>query len=458
MTISTESRKAGPYIGDGAQTQFPFAFKVFKEADIRVVVADTSTGHERELVLGRDYKVYLQTNQNTVPGGNVALSAPLDHSCKLVLLSRVPYLQPVEITNQGAFYPSVINNGLDRATIQIQQLAEIQARTLTYPATITGFNPQLPPPEPDKALGYNDDCSGFKNIDIAGMKDANAQALATSNKAASDAQAAIQKANEAVGVAKGIEAKADQAISQSQSAINQIATAIEKTDHAITAVDDLKSEFNQIVANNHATTADRLKTPRHINGVLFDGSADINVTPPGAVQLFAQPWAPVGWLKANGAEVSRTTYANLFAAIGTHYGDGNGSTTFNLPDLRGEFLRSWDDGRGVDKDRWFGGWQDGDNKAHQHYGTTGLAGAHHHSGVTEASGYHTHPVGRTGGGNGSHAAESVPGTGGELHGGGIHQHNFGTDWVGDHSHNFTTSFQGSEARPRNIALLACIKI
>jgi phage-related tail fiber protein len=64
--------------------------------------------------------------------------------------------------------------------------------------------------------------------------------------------------------------------------------------------------------------------------------------------------APAGWLKANGATVSRATYADLFAAIGTTYGAGDGATTFRLPDLRGEFLRSWDDGRGVDPGRTVG--------------------------------------------------------------------------------------------------------
>lgn len=63
---------------------------------------------------------------------------------------------------------------------------------------------------------------------------------------------------------------------------------------------------------------------------------------------------PTGWLKANGAVVSRTTYAALFAAIGTTYGAGNGTTTFQLPDLRAEFLRGWDDGRGIDDARALG--------------------------------------------------------------------------------------------------------
>ena len=76
--------------------------------------------------------------------------------------------------------------------------------------------------------------------------------------------------------------------------------------------------------------------------------------PAGTVAYIAGSAAPAGWLKANGAEVSRTTYAPLFAAIGTRYGAGNGTSTFNLPDLRGEFVRGWDDSRGVDAGRMLG--------------------------------------------------------------------------------------------------------
>lgn len=80
----------------------------------------------------------------------------------------------------------------------------------------------------------------------------------------------------------------------------------------------------------------------------------MGVDPAGQVSMFAMNTAPAGWLKANGALVSRTTYAALFAAIGTTFGAGDGLTTFALPDLRGEFWRGWDDGRGVDLSRAFG--------------------------------------------------------------------------------------------------------
>ncbi len=75
---------------------------------------------------------------------------------------------------------------------------------------------------------------------------------------------------------------------------------------------------------------------------------------------------PPGWLECNGQAVSRTTYAALFAIIGTTYGTGNGSTTFNLPDLRGEFVRGWDNGRGVDPGRVLFSAQGNEIENHNH--------------------------------------------------------------------------------------------
>ncbi|MCL9847349.1 phage tail protein [Ralstonia solanacearum] len=94
------------------------------------------------------------------------------------------------------------------------------------------------------------------------------------------------------------------------------------------------------------------------------------VSQAGLIGYFARSTAPNGWLKANGAAVSRTTYAALFTEIGTTFGAGDGANTFNLPDLRGEFLRGWDDGRGVDSGRGFGTWQSGSPVVHDDVGGT----------------------------------------------------------------------------------------
>lgn len=75
-----------------------------------------------------------------------------------------------------------------------------------------------------------------------------------------------------------------------------------------------------------------------------------NLVPVATIQAYGGTVAPGGWLLCDGSQVSRTTYANLYAIVGNAFGVGDGSTTFNLPDLRGRFLRGIDNGAGVDPD------------------------------------------------------------------------------------------------------------
>lgn len=91
-----------------------------------------------------------------------------------------------------------------------------------------------------------------------------------------------------------------------------------------------------------------------------------SVTPVGSVIAYAGSPSPQGYLECNGNEYSRAVYDKLFAAIGTLYGSGNGSTTFNVPDLRGEFIRGLDAGKGVDENRVLGSSQEDAVKAHSH--------------------------------------------------------------------------------------------
>lgn len=168
---------------------------------------------------------------------------------------------------------------------------------------------------------------------------------------------------------------------------------------------------------------------------LRDYIATMEVVPPGVVAFYPKTTAPAGWLKANGAEVSRTTYSALFAAIGTAFGEGNGSTTFNIPDLRGEFIRGLDDGRGVDTGRTLSKTaQTSQNLSHTH--------------TTDSQGAHTHSIRLY------LAAES--GELGPRQGVSPGSNYRNTGSAGAHTHTAAAS-GGTEARPRNIALLACIK-
>jgi microcystin-dependent protein len=78
---------------------------------------------------------------------------------------------------------------------------------------------------------------------------------------------------------------------------------------------------------------------------------EVQAIPVGITSPWPLATPPTGWLECDGSAISRTTYAPLFAIIGTAYGVGDGSTTFNIPDYRGEFLRGWANGSTNDPDR-----------------------------------------------------------------------------------------------------------
>ncbi|MDC4840272.1 tail fiber protein, partial [Acinetobacter baumannii] len=165
--------------------------------------------------------------------------------------------------------------------------------------------------------------------------------------------------------------------------------------------------------------------------------AKANGLPAGAIVYFAMNKAPTGFLKANFAAVSRTVYADLFAAIGTTYGAGDGVTTFNLPDGRAEFPRGLDDGRGIDVGRVIGSRQSQQVQKHKHLS------------MGEAYPNTVWPFG------------SSPSFGKLGSNGGLDSDNRyfytndGSD-VGDAIPN-PSGVIGEETRPRNIAWLCCIK-
>lgn len=133
MSISSTVRKAGPFLGNGSASVFPFGFKVFTSADLSVIRLDTS-GTLLTLALTTDYIVTLNPNQDSNPGGSITLVAgALATGYSLVVTTAIPELQNVVLQNLGAFFPDVINDALDRLTILIQQMQEQVDRSLKFP-------------------------------------------------------------------------------------------------------------------------------------------------------------------------------------------------------------------------------------------------------------------------------------------------------------------------------------
>ncbi|MDT4830715.1 hypothetical protein FQZ97_641890 [compost metagenome] len=220
----------------------------------------------------------------------------------------------------------------------------------------------------------------------------------------------------------------------------------------------------------------------------------------GQIIMEVRTSARAGCLKLNGALLNRADYPLLWAyaqasgALVTEavwsanswgcFSTGDGSTTFRIPDLRGESPRFWDDGRGVDASRGIGTFQNFQNATHTHTASTDAAGNHTHSTWTDAQGHHGHGVNDPGhghaffgrvadghfgyaGGGGINGVGTPmrewtntngSGTGIWLNGDGSHGHNIGMNGAGSHTHTVTVnSSGGAEARVRNVALLAMIR-
>ena len=229
--------------------------------------------------------------------------------------------------------------------------------------------------------------------------------------------------------------------------------------------DSSNSNFVAIQAPANVASDITLTLPSsdgNANDVLqSDGSGNLSfaalpqAVPTGSVHLMASTTPPSGYLKCNGDLVSRTTYADLFAAIGTAFGAGDGSSTFQLPDLRGEFVRGWDDSRGVDSGRNFATTQSSQNKQHNHSTSSS-------SSISPSSHNHVFP------GDDQFAnANGVGGwsnrTSGSFNYDAKSQSGNGRVYLtSDATLSVSTSVTvnndgGNEARPRNIAMMYVIK-
>lgn len=148
------------------------------------------------------------------------------------------------------------------------------------------------------------------------------------------------------------------------------------------------------------------------------GAVAQELVPVGSVVFFAGNTPPAGWLRANGTELSRSIYKNLFNAISTRYGAGNGSTTFRIPNLSGVFPRFWDEIGSIDPGRALGSIQQDEIRSHRHQLID-------YNAIGQDYNYQAHGEGAGGSATGYYS--------------------------------YTQATGGNETRPINIALLGCIK-
>ncbi len=276
MTISSNVRTAGPYTGNDTATEFSFEFKVFDAGEVVVIQTDAD-GAETTLVEGTDYTVDLNSDQDTSPGGSVTLDAALPTGEKLTVTSDVDYLQSLDLTNQGGFYPQTINDALDRLTILAQQTAEEASRAFKVKISSDDDPDQLVADlfaaEVDAENAASNAASSASNA-----ADSETAAASSASAAASSASAASTSASNAADSETAAASSADAAASSASAASTSASNASDSADAAASSA-SAAADSESNAAASATSASDHLQTFR---GTYYgDLSSDPGTDPNG---------------------------------------------------------------------------------------------------------------------------------------------------------------------------------
>lgn len=424
MTIASEQSKI-IYVGNGSTKAFTIPFRFVRDGDLEVTVRGVG-GSERVLLPGTEYT--LARSEENYGGSCILTNAPL--AGEVLAIRRDPPLLQDTVYEEGVpLSAKARENALDLLVMIAQANRERIDRALVLPVSSQGISPLVPQPQPDAVLAWGVDGNlvngpGMGQISTAGqaadMAVAAADTAAMASDSAESARVAAEAARDAAQAIAGGEHNSlnarDGADAHPQSAITGLVDAL-----AVKAATVHGHDIADIAGAGTAagydvgTGAGQIPT-----------NAAIVALPVGASIIWDGDNPPDGFLERDGAAIGRTTYAALFGVIGTRFGAGDGSTTFNLPDNRGEFLRGWDHGRGVDPDRA--------TRTDRGDGSTGDANGTR-QGDSLKSHSHTYDGWEPGGG--ARVATEPAYT--------------------QQSMVPTSAFGGSETRPRNINVMYCIK-
>lgn len=166
MTISANDRRKN-YKGNGVATSFTGP-RCFSPLHIAVFLG-TADGSSTEVPRSQ----YTVRGAGGAGSTTVVMATPPDNDVDVLILRTVPFDQPTDITNQGAFLPELHEDSFDYRAMQVQQLDDRQALTIRFPETYPGALPDLtlPEPEPGKGIGWNYDGSGIRYITLEGAGD-----------------------------------------------------------------------------------------------------------------------------------------------------------------------------------------------------------------------------------------------------------------------------------------------
>ena len=131
MTIASEVNRSGPYVCNGVTTHFPYGFRIYDAAHLRVILTDPQ-GTESMLTLGTDYTV---SGVGDSDGGAIDTAAAYAAGYRVTLVLNVPFTQNIDLENQGAYFAETIERAIDLQTQMSLQLKEQVARSVVLPVT-----------------------------------------------------------------------------------------------------------------------------------------------------------------------------------------------------------------------------------------------------------------------------------------------------------------------------------
>jgi len=306
MTVTAATNRVD-FVGNGSAVIFPFTFRIFDDTDLQVFQGPA--GATVFQILNTDYTVTINPDGT----GEVVFTVAPPNLNQIIILRVLPLTQLIDFPVAGKF-PAESNEEMgDRGVMIHQQKAEEDGRRITLAIESGLTNIELPSPGAGLFFRWNQAGTALELIGVT----------------ASDTSDVI--------VARGDLIRGG--------ALNVAERLPKDPAESIVKSGALDLEYLPVGTDDQVLTI--------IAGVMtwVDPDTIVASVETGVLQPFGGTAAPTGYVLCDGTAISRTTFAALFAVIGTAFGIGDGSTTFNVPDMRGRLPLGKDDMGGVSANR-----------------------------------------------------------------------------------------------------------